>query len=686
MNQKGILYFRHIDGLRAIAVIVVFLAHLGFEQVAGGFVGVDVFFVISGYLITRVLLKELEETGRLDFIDFYFRRVKRILPALIITLFVSFLLAIWLFDLAKFPVFGGTVAAAAMSVSNVYLYRQAGYFDIFSKSNPLLNTWSLGVEEQFYIVWPVMLLLAWRFGRSKRAMLSVVLIVMVSSFSMNLLRSSQNPTGLYYLAHYRAFELCAGALLLWMPKLSVLNTAWGREIGTLIGFCLVGWALFTYNSQTVFPSYNAIAPIAGAMLLIYCGSAKYFGYPLRNPAVVFIGLISYSLYLVHWPLIVFWSTYNEDIGSGYFLTSWQKIVVFFMAIFIASFMWRFVESPVRSQNFTTRGHKMRFIFAWCTGIACMAGIGYSVYAGNGWLWRVNAPSSIKSAASVASYHMDHWGGASFNGGAIYTGSDVAPRIVMMGDSHSGMLDAGIVTQIAKPYDLSVFTVSGGGAGKYYSSLLLPGSTRLTKDQDAADRSSLDAVPEMLRELEKSSNSILIYSASYIYQIPDSGDLYTKKSWGINIATASEFAAYAPFIEALDRLRILIGNHALVIIGDVPGSPSYSGMRCLAPLRWFSENGCRQSQLRQDNKAALRVNRILKLYAEAHQNVYFVDPYDALCDRVVCMNVAPNGEPLYSDGSHLSIVGSNYVIGKLRKRLIGILGGGSGPRHGDVDGA
>ncbi|PIQ44311.1 MAG: acyltransferase [Gammaproteobacteria bacterium CG11_big_fil_rev_8_21_14_0_20_46_22] len=152
-------YYKHIDGLRALAVVSVLFLHLGFSLFSGGYVGVDIFFVISGFLITNIIVKELENRGKFCFINFYTRRANRILPALVFILALSFLLSAWLLNLAKFKIYGGSLATAAISFSNVFFYKQAGYFDIFSQSSPLLHTWSLGVEEQFYIFWPIGLLI-----------------------------------------------------------------------------------------------------------------------------------------------------------------------------------------------------------------------------------------------------------------------------------------------------------------------------------------------------------------------------------------------------------------------------------------------------------------------------------------------------------------------------------------------
>ncbi|AJC22645.1 acyltransferase family protein [Pandoraea pulmonicola] len=665
-------YYKHIDGLRAIAVLSVFLYHLGFPGITGGFVGVDIFFVISGYLITGIILPELQETGRFSFVGFYFRRAKRIFPALAVTLVTSFALAVWLLPPAKFKLFGGTFAAAAASVANIFLYRQAGYFDIFSKTNPLLHTWSLGVEEQFYIVWPVLLLLAFvTIGKRWGALVVLTLLAFIS-FYLNVRHQGSSPTRMYFLVQYRAFEFCIGAAVLWLPQAHTILRRRSHEALCAIGFVLTLAPFFLYTELTPFPTYNALAPAIGTALLIYAGSAPNFGWLLRTRVAVFIGLISYSLYLVHWPLITFVMAYNENVGLTFALGDWQRIAVGFAAIGLAYLMYKYVERPTRRIRIGMTRAQGFFVAKWIGALAVAAVAGVGMFRGNGWLWRVDSPFKATEAQTIAEFHTAHWGGAGFDGGLIHTGQRPEPSLIMMGDSHSGMLDTGVVREIAVPLGLTVFTASGGSAGKYESSLLLPGTTRIDKNQASFDLSSRNANVEAIRQLERSPNSVLMYSAFYRGQLPIAGDLLTHRPWNINPEKSGNEDDYQPFVAALERLRQSLDGRQFVIIGDFPGSSKYFAPQCVAQLRWFHTDACKAEQPRFDNIAAINVNRVIRKYAATHRNVHFIDPYDVFCDEKRCRNLDPSGAPLYSDGKHLSKSGSILFFDMTRSRLRRIL--------------
>lgn len=665
-------YYKHIDGLRAIAVLSVFLYHLGFPGITGGFVGVDVFFVISGYLITGIILRELQETGRFSFVGFYFKRAKRIFPALAFTLLVSFCFGVWLLIPAKFTPFGGTLAAAAASVSNIFLFRQAGYFDIFSKSNPLLHTWSLGVEEQFYVFWPVLLLCAHRLVKRRWAAPAIIAVVAITSFYLSLRHLSTNPTGIYYLVQYRAFEFCIGAAVLWLPNLDAGRQRWTSEILCALGLVLTVVPLVTYTESTVFPSYNAVLPAVGAALLIYAGAAKWSGALLRCRPATYIGLISYSLYLVHWPLIVFTKTFNENMDGAYAFHAWQPIGIFIAALIIASLMYRYIEQPARHLRISAKLFQGLFTGAWMAALGCIVALGFNIYASTGWLWRVDLPLDLGNATSIDDFHVKNWGGAGFSGGIIHRGKDAAPDIVMMGDSHSGMLDTGIVSQIAAPMGLTVFSASGGSAGKYASSLLLPGTTRIDKSQAVFDASSRDANVEVREQLARRPDSVLLYSAAYSEQLSMAADIDNHKSWEIPATGDQSQAAYASLIAALERMRASLNGRKFIIVGDFPGSSKYHVLACIAQLKWFPAPHCYPEQSRFDNVSAINVNRALKAYAATHRGVYFIDPYDAFCDEKNCINVDTKGMPLYSDTSHLSQAGSNLFFERAKGTLLKII--------------
>jgi len=301
--------------------------------------------------------------------------------------------------------------------------------------------------------------------------------------------------------------------------------------------------------------------------------------------------------------------------------------------------------------------------------------GFSIYKSHGWLWRTDTHDAVVGYKNLKDFHRKNWGGAGFSGGEIHKGKEGSPTLVMLGDSHSGMLDTGVVNQIAQPYEFTVYTVSGGGAGKYETSFLLPGTTLLRNPQKLYDQSSRDATLDVVEKIASEEQSLLMYSAAYSAQIVFSADLNDHKPWGISPGEHDgSYEAYRPFIEALDRMKEKLGGRKFLLIGDFPGASKYQLHLCAFKMKWFPPNpSCLAEQSRLDNKAAIEINDVLQRYAKENEGVYFINPYDVLCNEATCRNLDDNGYPLYSDSTHLSKVGSDYFMSLIRDQVLEIMG-------------
>ena len=341
MGDGELRHRADIDGLRAIAVVPVVLFHAGVSQVSGGFVGVDIFFVISGYLITSLILGEMAE-GRFSLLSFYERRIRRIFPALFLVLAVSSVLALRLFMPPDLVAFGRSLVATALFVSNMHFYADTGYFDAALDTKPLLHTWSLAIEEQFYIVFPLLLLLAVRWGG--RRWIGVVLALFALSLAASIRITPVDPDAAFYLAPTRAWELLLGALLASGIVPSVRFPVL-REALAVVGLALIGYAVFHFSSATPFPGSSALIPCLGAALLIYAGQGERISMVSKALGLwplAFVGLISYSLYLWHWPLLVFAHYYNIRELSGA-----QTASIVIVSFVLAVLSWAYVEQPFR---------------------------------------------------------------------------------------------------------------------------------------------------------------------------------------------------------------------------------------------------------------------------------------------------------------------------------------------------
>ncbi|MEY8765801.1 MULTISPECIES: acyltransferase family protein [Francisella] len=671
--MSNIKYIDHIDGLRALAVISVIFVHLDYSLFSGGFIGVDIFFVISGYLITKIIIKELRRDNKFNFLNFYTRRIRRILPALIFTLITTLLLSTWLLNLASFKIFGGSLATSALSISNFFFNSQAGYFDIFSQSNPLLHTWSLAVEEQFYIFWPIGLLIIYRIN--KKLLIPFIMSIFTISIIWSIYKQSTNISNLYYLTQFRAFEFCIGAILTWLDQDKLLKSNKSKEIMCATGFIFVFYPIFYYNSSTLFPSYNALLPTIGAGLLILSGSAKWSGYILRVKAIRFIGLISYSLYLIHWPMIVFVKTYNQNTGYPFELSSISKLVILIIALIVASVMYYTIEQPFRKNIPKKNYSQVLLVSKWSLIVVIISVIGASIFYSKGWLWRAKYPIAANQVTDLSKYHIENWGGAGVTTEEVKYGS-LPADIILMGDSHAGMLERGLIDEIAKPFNLSLYGITGGDGGKYSSTLLIPGLTRQGNPiftQEWNDKSNKEAPIDLSNHIKQKKDSVLIYSAYVAAYVGDALYLDSHKPINIDPFTMTKYNQYKALTDAFEKLLKIIDGHKLIIIGNPPESFNYNTTYCLSQLKWFkSTNHCQTKEIENNYPAAINVNNILNQFAKKHKNVYFINPYDTFCENGYCNNVNREGIPFYSDGNHLSKTGSIYLLKHIKPKLVEIM--------------
>jgi peptidoglycan/LPS O-acetylase OafA/YrhL len=359
------LYRNDITGLRAFAVLAVVIFHAFPEAIPGGFIGVDVFFVISGFLISGILFKELDGSA-FSFSTFYMRRVQRIFPALIVVICTTYASSWFLLFAEDFRQLGNHIAHASLFISNFLLYRESGYFDVAADAKPLLHLWSLAIEEQFYLLWPVILWAFWRFEKLRFGLLFGVTVI---SFSWNVYQSHNNLNHDFYSPLTRFWEFTFGALVAYSQRKSFLSTKTANWI-SLLSVCLLFFSVFFINRHTAFPGSWALVPVFGAGLLIAAGPNAWSNRVLfSNTPAIWIGLISYPLYLWHWPALVLVRLVMGETPSADI-----RLAMILMSFALAWGTYAWIERPIR--------YRWRLNnFIGVSLIVLMAGLGYAGWQG-----------------------------------------------------------------------------------------------------------------------------------------------------------------------------------------------------------------------------------------------------------------------------------------------------------------
>jgi peptidoglycan/LPS O-acetylase OafA/YrhL len=434
-------YRADIDGLRAIAVVAVLLFHFDKRLLPGGFIGVDVFFVVSGYLIASIIISECEN-GKFSFLCFYQRRIARIFPVFFLVILITLVTASFVYTPLDFAFAGNSAIVAALSVANLKFILEGNYFQMSLDARPLLHMWSLSVEEQFYIIFPLIIYLAFRLGVSRRKLLYFLVAMFVISFTACIALTTKNPTWAFYLLPTRAWELLAGCILAAYQR-PAQKTENQRLVSILsnIGLLMIVASFFVIQEKMSFPGFIAAVPVAGTVLLIAYSqtnqmtsqqsiAARLLSYPL----VVFIGKMSYSLYLWHWPIYCF---------VDYFLYSHSSMLRTTLKIFLTSgfslISYHWIEKPVRIYLNQPTRQFLSFV-AFVSAITTFVIVGFLINTNNYFTANLNTIS---------------------NGGIVFNSKITNPRIVLMGDSHASMY-AGTLKEISQKIQIKVNVISAAG--------------------------------------------------------------------------------------------------------------------------------------------------------------------------------------------------------------------------------
>ena len=477
-------YRPEIDGLRALAVIPVIFYHAGFRLFSGGYVGVDVFFVISGYLITSIILSD-KKAGKFSITNFYERRLRRILPALFLMIFVLSAAA-WLLLLAgEFYDYSKTLIAVPVFFSNVLFYKEAGYFAFASELKPLLHTWSLAVEEQFYLLYPIFILGTWKLGTR----FTIILLAVLTAVSLGLAEwaSIYRPEAGFYLLPTRGWELSIGALTAFY--LAYENPDRDEKKSQLLGFLgllLIAIAIFGFDHNTRWPSLYTLVPVIGtALVILFASKHNSIGTFLSQRMLVTIGLISYSAYLWHHPLFAFSRITSPRDPNTLFL-----LLLVALTFVIAYLSWRFVENPFRKKNYYKRRHI--FLLSGFTSITLII-IGVMGVKTNGFVNRF--PQADRHLASINYGICGEYVQTHFNSLKLieFDKSDKRHKVIVIGDSYAqDLVNAVYEADQNRNIQLSTYYIPANHGNLYLKEDLtynssIPSSNRLNEHLGYKDK-------------------------------------------------------------------------------------------------------------------------------------------------------------------------------------------------------
>ena len=416
-----------IQGLRALAALLVTIFHAKF--VPGGFIGVDIFYVISGYLITGLILREIENTGTLDLKSFYERRIKRLLPTSVFVLFATAIVGMFVLPAITRDALGRDLFAAATYVSNyLFAWWQNDYQNLDATPSPFIHYWSLAVEEQFYVIWPIFILFLSKYG--KRAIFYGVLVSSVLSLALSVYQTHTSPIWAFYSLPTRAWELGFGALLLFIPA-----TFWKNRFLPWLGFIGIAVSTLRFDETTPFPGSNALLPVLSTVVLI--GSIavwpRFFNDLSNNRVSQWLGAISYPLYLWHWPALVLPSS-----ALGRPLRIQERFLCILLTVILAHFTSKYIEQPLRHKNFARK--KIFLFFASTTIVSLGAGLAISSTASStivikGTDYKFDLIDVMKKPSVYTDgCHVNY--GEPESGECTYGDINAKRTIVLYGDSHA----------------------------------------------------------------------------------------------------------------------------------------------------------------------------------------------------------------------------------------------------------
>lgn len=647
-------YRADIDGLRAIAVLSVVLFHAFPNLLTGGFVGVDIFFVISGFLISTIIF-ENNEKNNFSFVEFYARRIRRIFPALLIVLIACFSFGWYVLISNEFKQLGKHIAGGAGFISNFLFWNESSYFDNDAETKPLLHLWSLGIEEQFYIIWPLFLFIAWK----KRINLFTTCIsLFIFSFLFNIINVQNDGTKIFYSPFSRFWELLVGAITAWimLHKVNTIdyiknkfapvvqkivfrdqpegNNSDLRNLVSALGIFLVILGISIIKKSDFFPGYFALLPTIGTALIILSGKDAWINRAiLSNPIFVFFGLISFPLYLWHWPMLSFARIIEGETPSEYI-----RIIIVLISILLAWITYKFIEKPVRYGGYG----KVKAIAFLLLMFVC-GYVGFNVYQQDGLDFRKISKQYDKELEKEFFFNST-------------LGKSSTASIMLIGDSHAEHLVPGIINEFGRG---TVANYSEGGC--------IPFRDVDRYDSRSAPGYCIKRINKALNYFEnnKEMKTIIISNMGPVWFTGETfKGMENGRTNGLRVVLNKQENITDKWeilsIGLRNTLtRLISKNKNVIFVIDIP-ELGFHPINCFVSRLSFLKvkEPCAVSRIEYDNRS-VKYKEVVYSVLEDFPQVKVFDASKALCDKKWCWAIK-DGINIYRDPDHLSDDGSKYI--------------------------
>lgn len=678
--MKKLSYLNHIDSLRAVAVLLVIFFHLEIELFKGGFIGVDVFFVISGFLITRILNHEFVETGKINFKKFYTRRIRRLMPTLFLTILLTFIFTFLAFSPSDFMNATRSMFMSSIALSNFHFLSIADYFDTTSNFKPLLHTWSLGIEEQFYLLYPISLFFLLKLFPTKKKsvtiglsllfFLSLLLTIYSSKYGLPesitslFLPKDDISSGIssmqFYLLPFRMFEFLVGAIIALLPSPKIKSEY--LKLGlNILGFAIILIFGIMMSKHTPYLSTLNLIPCLGVGMLLFFPPTKHLSFFYDNKFLKYTGKISYTLYLIHWPVIVIYRYLFDDAFS--FIEQIGLVTVTYLLSFV---IYEYYENPLRykTAKFAIKSNTS-LVLGLIICILSVFIIKQKVNYEEGWLWRLSDENIelVKKIGFPKDFHKNNWGGVGYKEGWLgkKRKKKAVPDLIWLGDSHAGHYLTGLDSVMVKKRNKKIYVPN------WYSSLKLPDIVvRLSEERK---RMSKERFAKDSKFIMKHPNSPVVLSHAWTSQMSRSNVFNHTSNKYEEIGKDS--AGWKLLAEKIVEFHEMSGpKRKFIIIGETPTivNSKLNYIEKLLRPKYLSGFAPVTSEF-PNNK--IEFNSFFENYFSSMENIIFIDPSKAFCKDGTCIK-QKNNQIYYSDGGHISRIGSLKAMEYMEEILANII--------------